>query len=87
MFRSGLVEKKRLSGVDHVAAQLVPGIRLGENVFRQALCAVATVGFLDSFKHQIAHILHDDMNHKRVKRWTSNQYPVATHFFDHKLRK
>jgi len=58
MFWSWLVEKKRLSSVDHIATQLIPAIRLGENVFRQAFCAVATVGFLDSFKHQIAHILH-----------------------------
>ena len=51
----GLVEEKRRGGLKHVLPQLLPSVPLSEDVFREALRAVAAVGLLDDFEHQFCH--------------------------------
>ena len=55
-FRRGLIEKERRSRVNDVAAQILPGISLGKNIFCQAFRAITAIGFLNGFKHQIGHV-------------------------------
>lgn len=55
-FGPGPVEEERRRGLKHILAQLLPSIRLSEDVFSQALRAKAAIGLLDDFEHQFCHI-------------------------------
>src|SRR5258708_3221961 len=57
------VEEERRGRFNHVLTQLVPRIRLREDVLGEAFGAIAAVGFLDHFEHQLRHtsmIRHDN---------------------------
>jgi len=50
------VKEERRSGFNHVPSQFIPRIPFREDVLRQALGTIPTVGFLDNFECQLSHI-------------------------------
>jgi hypothetical protein len=61
----GLVKEKTAHGFLNVLAQCVPSVALREDVFGQALGAMAAVLFLCHFKHQFFHGVN-------LRRWRTH---------------
>lgn len=47
------IKKERRGRLQHVFAQFVPRVPLGEDAFREAFGGVPAIGFLDHLKHQL----------------------------------
>jgi hypothetical protein len=59
LFGGWLIEEEGGRRLDDVFSQFLPRVGLREDVLRQALRAVAAVGFLNRLKNQFGHIVND----------------------------
>jgi hypothetical protein len=55
-FRSRLIKEKCNCRINDVFSQFFPSVALREDVLRQTLGAIASIGFLNGLKNQISHI-------------------------------